>query len=223
MKKPTFSALALSLALGAAASANAAVLITIDVANITSQSVRFNATSGASSATDSSFTTGDGISLVDFINFGSGTVYTGSYFTNTSTFTGTYDLRATSISSSSFSSLYINSGVVGNASLYELEIFNASSTPMSFVTGETAFTGSALVTGTYKSGSTPPPLFNYIPAVGTTGDIVTGFRTTIGPVIGQWQVIDSSAIPEPSTYAALVGLSTLGFAALRRPRRDGTA
>ncbi len=44
-------------------------------------------------------------------------------------------------------------------------------------------------------------------------------RTTIGPVIGQWQVIDSSAIPEPSTYAALAGLATLAFAALRRPRR----
>lgn len=90
---------------------------------------------------------------------------------------------------------------------------------MSFVTGETAFSGSALVTGTYQSGSPPPPLFDYIPAVGTTGDIVTGYRTTIGPVIGQWQVISSSAISEPSTYAALAGLATLGFAALCRPRR----
>ncbi|MCX6938404.1 MAG: PEP-CTERM sorting domain-containing protein [Verrucomicrobia bacterium] len=230
MKKTSFSALALSLALGAAASAKAAVLITIDVANIASESVRFSATSGASSATDSSFTTGNGISLVDFINFGSGTVYRPAYFTNqagssVSTYSlGTFDLKSASVTASDFFNGYgVGLTTIGNSSLYELEIYNGFAsgltTAMSFVTGETAFTGSALVTGTFKSGSTPPPLFDYIPAVGTIGDIVTGFRTTIGPVIGQWQVIDSSAIPEPSTYSALVGLATLGFAALRRHRR----
>jgi hypothetical protein len=95
--------------------------------------------------------------------------------------------------------------------------------------------GAAITTGTwttiglidYAPGSLQRPSFPYLRHLYSFGgpiSNVTGFRVTTQAGLGGGQAIDelevyTSAIPEPSTYAALAGVAVLGLAAFSRRRR----
>jgi autotransporter-associated beta strand protein len=76
--------------------------------------------------------------------------------------------------------------------------------------------------GTYSlfTGTTPTGSFTSV--VGTGFNVVSNFAGTVGAFdysfanSGNILTITASAVPEPATYAALVGLGILGFAVYRR-------
>ncbi len=95
---------------------------------------------------------------------------------------------------------------------------------MGFSTSLAAFVGRVTFTGVVSAD---------IPFIGQTGDVFTGYldHMPLPPgmqstsdlgyygekvLIGQYEVIDSSAIPEPSTYAAVFGGVSLALVILRR-------
>ena len=49
-----------------------------------------------------------------------------------------------------------------------------------------------------------------------TGAIDIGYQSSFGGQIGTWKVISTAAVPEPSTYALLVGVAGLGVGLMRR-------
>ena len=86
---------------------------------------------------------------------------------------------------------------------------------MSFSTGSAAFYGEA----TFNL-STFPSITALFPALNSTGNVViwNGNGT-----IGTWQVVGVSAVPEPSTYAAIFGAVALAGVVVRRRRQRSAA
>jgi len=88
-----------------------------------------------------------------------------------------------------------------------------SSAPETFTTGTLAFSGTLTLdlTGTGEAGA--------LPAVGTSGAIITGYNTSpdSGQSVGTWQVLAAPSVsaPEPSTWLLLL----LGVAALAMGRK----
>jgi hypothetical protein len=172
-------------------------LLQIDTSN--PAAVTFTATSGNSSATASTAPV-VGVTLNDFFTSNSfsqptpsGTGLAASGFT----FDSTTSLNSTG---SSYTGTY-------------MEISSGSSTTqnMNFVTGATAFTGTMTLNLTGTN----------LPAGGATGDIFAGAPGTFigaGTKIGTWQV-GVAAVPEPSTYAVLLGVAALCFAGYRHRNR----
>lgn len=85
-----------------------------------------------------------------------------------------------------------------------LDFRQAGFSQENFSTSSAAFSG----TGTFNFSTYGA----YLPAAGTTGNIFAADGAT---VIGTYSVV-SSAVPEPSAYAALCGLVTLGLSVYRR-------
>ena len=70
-------------------------------------------------------------------------------------------------------------------------------------TTESAFVGTAIVDLSNAA-------IGELPSVGDSGNVVIGYDVVSG-TIGTW-----NAVPEPSSYTALLGLAALGFVAARR-------
>ena len=118
--------------------------------------------------------------------------------------TGNFGTGNVTVSSGAFLTLGNNTSIADGASLF----FNKNSTAasISFTSGESLFTLSDTVSGTFISAGTY-----------TAGQLNTFFGGS-GVFTGGSVIVASSAIPEPSTYAALAGLFVIGFAAVRRRR-----
>ncbi len=101
-----------------------------------------------------------------------------------------------------------------SGSMVDLNLFNEHSEyTQSFSTSARAFTGAATIDLS--------DIATLLPTAGTTGSIFAGYSgnaTAEIPLteIGQWRVV---AIPEPSTYAAFLGVAALAAAVLLRRRR----
>lgn len=180
---------------------HAQVLLTIDTSN--SSAVTFTAASGTSLATTSSAPV-VGVTLIGFFT---SAVFTqpGPSGSGLSASGFTFD-AATSLS---------NDGSTYTGTNLEISSGSSVTQNMNFVSGATAFTGS--MTLNLSVGN--------LPSGGATGDIFAGAPGTFigsGVKIGTWQA-GVAAVPEPSTYAALMSVAALCFAGYRRRNRLASA
>lgn len=80
--------------------------------------------------------------------------------------------------------------------------------------------GSSLVTGATASGtitaSFPANTFDIAALQATSLAVYWGADASVHPNSGALQTTLTSAVPEPSTYAALIGITALGLVAWRR-------
>ena len=105
----------------------------------------------------------------------------------------------------------------GTGSGIDITIWNQSSaSQMAFSSSGQAFYGQAIFDLTAYSSYT-----NLFPALNSTGDVrIWNDDGGAGnAVLGSWKVVGAAAVPEPSTYAALFGLATLGAACWRKRRQ----
>lgn len=178
--------------------------LTIDVTNPNAVVITANDATALSDAT-ATVNYNAGISLINFLpsvqSIPLGPDSTGLTFTGTLTGGGAgvpYDGLVT-----------FNYGNAAAVPGQDLSIYNLEadgSVEQSFTTGATAFTGSA----TIDFGSI------ILPAAGTTGAIYIGFDSTHGGQIGTWNVISTTPVPEPGTYALIAGAAALGVVFMRR-------
>lgn len=182
------------------------VVLEIDWSDLSA--VTFTAT-GANSFSNyaGTSTIGDGLDLINFF---------------TSTRPGDSSVGAATSSSlyhNLTSTLFFNNIVVwdyaseGNDDTRDLNIYLSgvgSSTVFTYSTATTALTGTATFDLSSKSTYT-----DYFPALGTEGDIYIDLG---GPQIGRWKIVGAAtAVPEPSTYAAILGaIAFLGVVVIRR-------
>jgi MYXO-CTERM domain-containing protein len=190
--RSTFAALACALALSPVAASAQQVLLTVDIAD---PSTPVFAGTGEFSLADATISGRIGVTLDE--------LFTTDFLRAANILSG--DLA---VAGSPVELADNNSGPTSETDLNLRQFFTTSS--YDFTTTTPAFTGSATVpSGTF--GSIVP----YQP-VGTIGDIFLGDESANpGLVLGQFEVIDSSVIPEPT---AALGVTLLGLAALRRRR-----
>ena len=212
-KLPTLTLVAAML--GSVPSASAAVLLTVDVANATTTGIVVTATNGLSPITNSSFTQWDGISLAEFWGASFNHLDVGFNAPSSNLGVAGSNIAWTRGGSGSF----FNGAGFDDPTLADFNIVTIRDhTAMSFITGATALTGSASFTYRPTIGR---PSFDWSPLQTSpyVGNIYLGYGDNMGPLIGQYEIVNSSSvIPEPSSFAALAGLGALGFAALRRRR-----
>lgn len=160
---------------------------------------------------DSTFSANDGFVLVSFLTSGG----PGAGNTDAASTFG-----AGAVGGIIFDEIGVASGgppSFGNVTDLDLNLFDAgNSAALPFSTAFPAFVGSA----TFDLSA----LALLLPAAGALGDIQPGDFNTgstgLGPVIGQWKVIDSSAVPIPGSIAFIMsGLSVGLFVARRRKMR----
>lgn len=89
---------------------------------------------------------------------------------------------------------------------------DSGSTQMEYSTSAQAFYGEAVFDMSGYSSFT-----NLFPALNSTGNVVIWHGNG---TLGTWQVVGAAAVPEPSTYAAILGVVALGFVAWRRRARE---
>lgn len=200
--------------------AKAAVLLTIDISDLSA--VKFTATGSSADQTFNTLSFADGIALRNFfINTVPVQDFVSTYSSSSTGLTdSTNDLPSTAI----FNELtawnddhpeywtgYNNESLGGGV---DLTLWNQTSTgtTMFFSSGpEAAFYGEAVF-----------DLSGWIlwtdefPAVNTTGNI--NLWNNNG-TIGTWQVVNPSAVPEPSTYG-MIGAGALVTATIMRRRRN---
>ena len=223
--------LVLSVALACGAPAHANLVLTIDYSNLSA--VKFTATGNASLINYSgSLGFSDGIAILgfltspalvqDFVTSGPVSTYNGSTsgngLTDSANATRTTsqifdDLSTWNDANTGFWSSYGQPGT-GNGS--DLTLWaNGDSTGMSFSTGSPAFHGEA----TFNLSSFPS-ITALFPALNSTGNVgIWGG----GATLGTWQVVGVSAVPEPSTYAAIFGAVALAGVVVRRRRQRSAA
>lgn len=217
-------ALLITSLIGVVSVAHSAVLLTVDIANASSGSITISATGLASSSDVSGLTLADGITLVDFFT---GTVNAegGGYLLSTSALRPAGNSLDPAFNETALSSSETPFGV---SSMQDLEIYLASesTTPDSiFINGSAAFSGTLVTTDffIYDGGSVVTNntiVLSFLPSVGTVGSINAGWADAPGPVIGQWQIINSMSVPEPAMAAAFAGLFVFVVCATRRRSRN---
>ena len=183
--------------------ANATVLLEINVYNPAAVSI--SSTGAFSDANDTSHTLLDGIDLVGFL--------TGATLANSSAVLG--NLTPNGDSTVAYNRIWWDDY---SGSLIDLNLYNlVDPSPLqSFSTSDIAFTGSASLDLTTVSA--------LLPKNGVTGTLYAGYSgndvvgtSHLGAAIGEWRVV---AIPEPSTYAAFLGVGALAAAVVLRRRRS---
>lgn len=193
--------------------ASAQVVITVDWSNLSA--VKFTATANNSAINypgGTSWTFSEGVALLGFLNTPANVQdLDGGAATGTSTLT---DAANNLTSTSTFNRLsswndsnpnfYPNGGNGSDLTLWN----DPGSTGMTFSTSSPAFNGEAVFDLSAYSGFT-----NLFPALNATGTV--GIWNGNGN-LGSWQVVGAAAIPEPSTYAALAGLTAFALVAVRR-------
>lgn len=202
----------LVLLVATAATSRAQLLLTIDVSNVSAVKITATGTAPAYSYNNgagdtpvygggaSSFKGEDGITLVGFLTADS--LYTGNVGPGASSSTLT-DYSG----NSTFDQFYVISG-----HLRDLNIFaNNTSSDLVFANGHAAFTGEAVFD---LSAGDWADLVSRLPTYPAGGNIV--LYNEFSFALGTWSV--TSAVPEPSTYAAIFGGIALVGVVLRRRR-----
>lgn len=223
MKPPALRLLfSLVLLASVTATSRAQLLLTIDWSNLSA--VKVTATSNAPaysynnnsgefpdtpvwpSPLGSSYKGEDGFTLINFLTSPSAT--TGSNVGPGASSSTLTDYSGASI----YDQFYVISAAQGG-SPNDLTIFaNNTSSPIILANGHPAFTGQAVFD---LSGGDWSDLVNQLPTVGATGNITFWNETSFS--LGTWEVTGSvSAVPEPSTYAAILGGLALVGVMLRR-------
>lgn len=194
MKLTKFAALTLLGLLLATAVKAQGYLLTVDVSN--PHKVIFTATTNYAALNDRSRTPDYGVNLLLFFT----SSISGSSISTSGTLIGGnagtgYDHY---IVDSSFGS-YINLNLYGDPSTFQ-----------SFTTNSPAFTGSLTTDMSHFTSQLPLP--------GATGNIRSGNEAHPGPVIGQWEVLGGTPVPEPGMLALAVlgGVVALIFVQCRR-------
>lgn len=187
------------------------VVLNIDWSN--RSAVKITATTANSSYTypdgsPSSFQGEDGVTLLGFLtsNYSGTNVDVGPVATS-ATLTDTYT------GNSIFDQLYVMN-VTGNP--VDLNVYSVNTSGyLGFQSGSQAFSGESVWD---LSASQYDSFVNSFPDVGATGSIILYNET--GMVVGNWEVVGASAVPEPATYAVLAGFAALlGTMVFRRSRR----
>jgi hypothetical protein len=203
----------ISLACLCLGKSSAQVVMTVDWSNLSA--VKFTATSGFSAINypgGTSWSFNEGIALLGFLTAPANVQDLGGQATsssltdsaNTVTATSKFDYLASW--NDAHTNYYPNNGNGSDLTLWN----NSGATGMTFSTSSAAFHGEAVFDLSAYASFT-----NLFPALNATGNV--GIWNGNG-TLGTWQVVGAAAIPEPSTYAALVGLAALGLAVLRRRR-----
>lgn len=194
---------------------NAAILLIIDISN--PSMVKISATNGLSAGSSSQRLGYEGISLLDFLKPASNIPNTSVVSSMTATsnlvptqspaLAGGIATRYTGLASYDFDS---PTGAIGPGN--DLGIYQngggATDNSQVFVTGQRAFVGESVFNLSQYVGM--------LPASGTTGSIISGYRPTSaggghGVILGQFTVI-----PEPSSVA--LGAIASSVLLLRRRR-----
>ena len=225
--------------------AQASVVIQVDISDISNGNLTFIGTGASAQNNDSTTTLWSGISFVDFFTNSSWSYrysgIAGGGYGGAGSLSGISTLVSSAgvaFDNSWVTTYYYDAAIDrvnndlnvagGSAPILDFSTFPPvvidQTGPMGFSTSVAAFNGSVTFSGIAMAD---------IPLVGQFGDIYTGYLDHV-PIpnfeestsdlgytgekilIGQYQVIDSSAIPEPSAYAALVGGIGFVFVFVRR-------
>lgn len=152
-----------------------------------------------------------GISLMDFFT-------SATFAPQTPTGINTVTVGLSPTGSGQDVDTYYSVGTDGSYTGLTLNLTGGSAlgTTWSFNSSSRAFTGSA--TADFHL------ITSGLPLDGATGDIKVGaFNALVPPgtVIGQWEIVNLTAVPEPASAGVIAGLTLGGFAfARRRMRKD---
>ncbi len=209
-----------SLFLLSAVAAQAAVLIQIDVSDATN--VTFAATGSFADVDNSLYTTNDGVDLMAFFTGDSASAQalvpipiglegmSGGF-----TAAGVQDAYNSWVRDNVTKGMNIDLNLYfelgGNEATAAVPLAASAPKPVGlqlFSTTSAAFTGTGSIDFTTES--------QFLPQIGASGEIRPGYSDIgLGASIGRWLVI-----PEPSTYAILLGAGVLAAAAIARRRRN---
>jgi hypothetical protein len=205
---PNLRSFLLISALALGTSLRAQTVLTI---NVSGSTVTFSATGQASASNLVGVDTREGFLLENFFPT-SAPSSTGSTFT----FAAPASPSTTfSVNGVTAHPLTVGSPDVNAGSWRDLLFHSTNIGTASFATTSPAFVGSM----SFNFASSPTPSISvykdFLPTVGTTGNVYTYAFDGVGDFIGT-NIGTYSVVPEPSTYAAIAGLAGLLYAWYRR-------